>query len=41
MHDLPVDPDKPAMSDEEEGDIIALDKTLFQTRRNQMHEAAE
>lgn len=41
MHDLPVNPDKPALSDEEEGDVIALDKTLFQTRRNQVHEAAE
>lgn len=41
MHDLPVDAEKPSMSDEEEGDVIALDKTLFQTRRNQVHEAAE
>ena len=41
MHDLPVDSGKSSLSDEEAGDIIALDKTLFQTRRNQVHEAAE
>ena len=41
MHDLPVDGEKPSISDEEKGDVIALDKTLFQTRRNRSREAAE
>ena len=41
MHDLPVDSEKPKMSQEDQGDIIALDKTLFQTRRNPVQEAAE
>lgn len=41
MHDLPVDTEKPSMTHEEEGDVIALDKTLFQTRRTNTQEAAE
>lgn len=41
MHDLPVDTEKPSMTHEEEGDVIALDKTLFQTRRINTQEAAE
>ncbi|MCV6591671.1 MAG: hypothetical protein OIF48_01870 [Silicimonas sp.] len=41
MHDLPVDDEKPEMSGEEAGEVIALDKTLFQTRRTQLQEAAE
>ena len=41
MHDLPVDGEKSAMSSEEQGDLIALDKTVFQTRRNVVREAAE
>lgn len=40
MHDLPVDDEKPDLSGEEAGEVIALDKTLFQTRRTQPHEAA-
>lgn len=39
MHDLPVDSEKP-MSPEEESEVIALDKTVFQTRRV-VREAAE
>jgi len=41
MHDLPVDSRKSSMSTEEEGDVVALDKTLFQTKRHQVQEAAE
>ena len=41
MHDLPVESRRPSMSAEEEGDVIALDKTLFQTQRHQIQEAAE
>lgn len=41
MHDLPVDTEKPSMTHEEEGDVIALDKTLFQTQRTNAQEAAE
>lgn len=40
MHDLPVDEEKPDMSSEEKSDLIALDKTMFQTRRT-VSEAAE
>lgn len=39
MHDLPVDAERD-MSTEEEGEIIALDKSVFQTRRI-VREAAE
>lgn len=41
MHDLPVDSDKPTITDHERDEVIAMDKTLFQTRRAQVHEAAE
>ena len=41
MHDLPVDSEKPSMTEQEKDEVIALDKTLFQTRRAQMQEAAE
>jgi hypothetical protein len=41
MHDLPVDTEKTSMTCEEEGEVIALDKTLFQTRRTGLQEAAE
>jgi len=41
MHDLPVDNEKPSMSASEQGEVIALDKTVFQTRRNVVREAAE
>ena len=41
MHDLPVDSQKPSMSSEEQGDLIALDKTVFQSRRSVVQEAAE
>ncbi len=40
MHDLPVDSAKPGMTQEEEADVIAVDKTMFQTRRT-VREAAE
>ena len=40
MHDLPVDAEKPSITEEEQGDVIALDKTRFQTRRTQMGEVA-
>ncbi len=40
MHDLPVDSEKPNMTKEEETDVIALDKTVFQSRRV-VKEAAE
>lgn len=40
MHDLPVDSEKPDISAEEESGVIALDKTVFQTRRV-AREAAE
>ena len=40
MHDLPVDSERPDISAEEETDIIALDKTVFQSRRV-VREAAE
>lgn len=40
MHDLPVDSKKQGMSSAEEGEVIALDKTVFQTRRT-VSEAAE
>ena len=39
MHDLPVDSERD-MSTEEEGEVIALDKSVFQTRRI-VREAAE
>ena len=41
MHDLPVDSEKPSMSTDEEGEVISLDKTVFQSRRAGMKEAAE
>lgn len=42
MHDLPVDTEKPAMTPGERGEIIAMDKSIFQTRRAPMpREAAE
>lgn len=41
MHDLPVDSEKPSISEKEQGGVIALDKTVFQTRRNSVQEAAE
>jgi hypothetical protein len=41
MHDLPVDTERTSMTCEEEGEVIALDKTLFQTRRTGLQEAAE
>ncbi|MDJ0637853.1 MAG: hypothetical protein QNJ20_03390 [Paracoccaceae bacterium] len=40
MHDLPVDNQKPDMSAEEQADVIAIDKTVFQSRRV-VREAAE
>ncbi len=40
MHDLPVDSEKRGMSKEEEADLIAVDKTVFQSRRS-VREAAE
>jgi len=33
MHDLPVDDQKPNMSEEQEAEVIGLDKTVFQSRR--------
>ena len=41
MHDLPVDGEKASMTADEQGDLIALDKSVFQTRRNPAAEAAE
>ena len=41
MHDLPVDSEKRAMSTSEEGEVISLDKTVFQSRRAVSKEAAE
>lgn len=40
MHDLPVDDEKPNMTSEERTDVIALDKTVFQSKRV-VREAAE
>lgn len=40
MHDLPVDHEKPNISEEEQAEVIALDKTVFQSRRA-VNEAAE
>lgn len=40
MHDLPVDDEKPNITTEEKSDVIALDKTVFQSRRV-VREAAE
>ena len=40
MHDLPVDSEKNDISVEDETGVIALDKTVFQTRRV-AREAAE
>ena len=40
MHDLPVDDQKPDISAEQETDVIAIDKTVFQSRRV-VREAAE
>lgn len=40
MHDLPVDFEKPNITTEEKSDVIALDKTVFQSKRV-MREAAE
>ncbi len=40
MHDLPVDASKSGMTSEEHADVIALDKTVFQSRRS-VSEAAE
>lgn len=40
MHDLPVDSSKPNMSTEEKSEVIALDKSVFQSRRR-VREAAE
>ena len=33
MHDLPVDDQKPHISEEQEAEVIGLDKTVFQSRR--------
>lgn len=41
MHDLPVDSENPSMGENEKGEMIALDKTVFQTRRGAVQEAAE
>lgn len=41
MHDLPVDSEKRSMSTNEEGEVISLDKTVFQSRRAVATEAAE
>ncbi len=40
MHDLPVDSEKPNITEEEQADVIALDKTVFQSKRV-VREAAE
>ena len=40
MHDLPVDAEKSNISTEEQSDVIAIDKTVFQSRRT-IREAAE
>ncbi len=40
LHDLPVDSEKPNLSPDEQADVIALDKTVFQSRRV-VREAAE
>lgn len=40
MHDLPVDAEKPDITTEEQSDVIAIDKTVFQSRRA-VFEAAE
>ena len=40
MHDLPVDSEKPNITEEEKADVIALDKTVFQSKRV-VREAAE
>lgn len=40
MHDLPVDDEKPNITTEERSDVIALDKTVFQSKRV-VREAAE
>lgn len=40
MHDLPVDSAKPGMGPEQQAEVIALDKTVFQSRRV-VREAAE
>ena len=40
MHDLPVDFEKPNITTEEKSDVIALDKTVFQSKRV-VREAAE
>lgn len=40
MHDLPVDSSRPNMSREEKSEVIASDKSVFQSRRR-VREAAE
>lgn len=40
MHDLPVDAEKRDITAEEQSDVIAIDKTVFQSRRS-VFEAAE
>ncbi|MGR3514764.1 MAG: hypothetical protein ACU0GG_18550 [Paracoccaceae bacterium] len=40
MHDLPVNADKPDITASEKAEVIALDKSVFQSRRRH-HEAAE
>lgn len=40
MHDLPVNSEKPDMTPDEHAEVIALDKTVFQSRRR-VREAAE
>ena len=40
MHDLPVNADKHGISEDEQTEVIALDKTVFQSRRT-VREAAE
>jgi len=40
MHDLPVNADKPDITPHEQAEVIALDKTVFQSRRG-VREAAE
>jgi len=40
MHDLPVNAEKPDISEDEQAEVIALDKTVFQSSRT-IREAAE
>lgn len=40
MHDLPVNAEKPGIQADEQTEVIALDKTVFQSRRT-VREAAE